>query len=641
MKKVKKWCVGIGVLVLVTVVALVTVGRDEVEIDGSVNMMQGEESSGNRTDASEKDSQSEAWQELADYSVIETNDEFEAFYGTPGLRDLNRWGYDASYYRRILQQLHENNTDAEYCKKFLDPVTAAIEQLKLGEGSGVARLKDGTIISDSAQGITISGDNEPGQEGNGQNSLGQGAYFTEGTYAYVTYTFAKDASTVEFPIRLIEGSYGLWSVDANAVREWRTVQNYEWEQSIEERFGFSLEISQYGIYRNENGILTNIYPYYLPVENYEEEQDGIFYFLVDTTYREGDSDYEENMVCMLNLTTGEIDSETLSLKGLPIEWRGNFRGVSVHNGFVHVGEYDMPLINTGDTAIATGYTFDGKPVKDLTEEERDVYSVELRKEILESGEFVKLSNRTMTSTYAYVDLDGDGKAQKISLSKGTPSENFTPRWTYDSFQLQVGDSVLTGELEYVENELWFFSYDGENIAIVLFGYGGGNNSGTVATMMYVYQEGELHHVDNMHCYIDKIVPDVNNGIFYVWEDYNNFVIPITLKRAWKINESNQFERVPQEIYDISHDSREELNPLVPLPVYENPGGGEVTYIQPQKVEFIQLTNTLDWVFVKAADGTSGWMGFERVPLENGGTKQMIKGLGMDYEQAFKFYYAKG
>lgn len=579
---------------------------------------------------------------LTEYRTFRTNEEFESFYGTPGLRDLNLLRYDASYYRRILQQFHENGADAEYCKKFTDPVTAAVEQLNLGEGSGVARLKDGSFVSD---GGTLGGVMPDGtvfdRTGSVQHGLNQDAYFTEGIYAYVTYTFAEDGSTVEFPIRLIEGSYGLWSVDANAVREGRIVQNYEWEPSIEQRFGFALEVSQYGLYCNADGVLTNIYPYYIPSDNYEDEKDGIFYFLTDTTYREGDPDYEENMICMLDLATGEIDSETLSLEGLPVEWAGKYRGVSVGDGFVSVGSYDIPLINTGDTAIATGYTYNGKPVKDLTEAQRDAYSVELRNEILKNGEVVKLSNRTMTNTYAYVDLDGDGKAEKISLSAGTPSEDFTPRWTYDSFQLQVGDSVLTGELEYLENELWFFSYDGENIAIVLWGYGGGNNFGTIATMMYVYQDRELKYIGDMYCFYSDIVPDVDNEIFYVWEDYDDFVIPVSLKKAWKINELNQLEKVPQEIYDISYDSRESLNPLVSLPVYEMPGGGEVTYIQPQEVEFVQLTNTLDWVFVKAADGTSGWLGFETKYLENGGTMQMIKGLDMDYEQAFKLYYAKG
>ena len=283
MKNIKKWC--IGVIVLVVVVLLIT-GRRDAESDEPGSMTHNEENRGNEADVDEigQGLQSESPQEQADYSVIETNEEFEAFYGTPGLRDLNRWGYDASYYRRILQQLHENSADAECCERFTDPVTAAVEQLKLGEGSGVARLKDGTVISD-----------------NGQNVLNQDVNLNEGIYAYVTYTFAKDGSTVEFPIRLIEGGYGLWSVDAYAVRKGEVVQTYEWEKSIEQRFGYVLEVSQYGIYRNEGGVLTNIYPYYLPAGNYHDEQDGIFYFLTDTTYREGDSDYEENMVCMLDL----------------------------------------------------------------------------------------------------------------------------------------------------------------------------------------------------------------------------------------------------------------------------------------------------------------------------------------------------
>ena len=574
--------------------------------------------------AEEKELYHVVQESLADCSIIETNDQFEALYGAPGFQNLKLLRYGTDYYRSILQQLHTNGPDESYCVKFLDPVTAAVEMLNLGEGSGVAKLEDGSIISGGAQGMAVLD-----------------AVFTEGTYAYVTYIFAKDGSQVEIPVRLIEGSYGLWSVDADAVREVYATEDFRYYNSGP---GYDLEFTEYGIYRNSDGILTNIYPYHISPNVVWDEADGIIYFPTDAFYQEGYFDYSENTICMLDYKTGEFDKETLSLESLPVS-RGPIIGINAEAGLLTVNcratvasntSYTMPLINTGNTALATGYTYKGKAVKDLTAEERDAYSVELRNVILKKGEVMKFSNRTMKETYAYVDLDGDGKAEKITLLPSTTTRDYGyVSRDYDNFRLQVGDSIVSGKRDKLENELWFFSFDGESIVIALYSAG---FSDDYTTELYVYKDGVLRNVGTVESRIDDLTLDPAKGILHVEDAYHRFMQPVWIRRDWVLNEDGQMEEIPKDTYEIVMGRTILPDLLVALPVHESPGSEKVTYIQPQKVNFLRFNSTFDWVYIWAADGSSGWFQIEVVSQEQG-ISVLIPELDMHHNEVFTLYYA--
>ena len=583
-RKFRKYFFAIAVVLILIVIVLFTADREPINNDVTGNIV--------IDDLHPVDQ--EKWE---DDSTVDTNADFEIRYGTPGNRNLNLLSYGTdSFHRYILQQLYTCSADAEYYARFTDPVLAAVEMLNLGEGSGVAKLKDGTVISE------------------GLVATNHGNYLEEGTYAYVTYTFAKDGSKVEFPMRLIEGAYGLWSVNANAVRKATMVQKYEWEESIEQRFGFVIEMSQYGVYRKENGVLTNIYPYYIRPDAGWCEENGILYFPIDSYYREGYYDYAENVICMLDLQTGEYDKETLSLEWIPINNRGPIRGLSVNYGFIHIScglsaqdavSYHMPLITTGKTAFS---------------DDQDAYGAELRNEILASDTLVKISNRAMKETYAYVDLDGDTKAEKIVLSANVADEKYPyEKYPYDYYRLTVGDSVCTGWKMYVDNELTFFSIDGQNIVIALYGY---NEFDEYTAVLYLYQEGKLCSIGEVHCYGQNMITDPNKGILYVREYYADFIQPAWLEKAYQINHFNQLEEVQLDTYNIFYSKYEMPDLLVELPVYKTPDSAEVTYIQPQKVDFIKMDSTYSWIYIEAADGSKGWFQFEE-----------------DVNRVFRLYYA--
>jgi len=266
--------------------------------------------------------------------------------------------------------------------------------------------------------------------------------------------------------------------------------------------------------------------------------------------------------------------------------------------------------------------------------------VMLRDEILKSGEVMKLSNRTLKETYAYVDLDGDGKTEEIRLTADTSSKDYAHGYgyyKYDWFRLWVGDRFVGGQSFMMENELRFFSPDGKNIVIMLYGNG---HSDDYVTMLFTYKDGKVQNVGEVQSTWESMVIDQTEGVFRVKDRFNEFIQPVWLWETWRINEAGQVEEVPQESYDMIYGKYELPDLLVPLPVYKAPGGeGEVSYIQPQKVDFIKMDSTRRWVYLEAADGTSGWFGFEVEHPEEGGVRIWIKGLDLKHSEVFTPYYA--
>lgn len=75
-----------------------------------------------------------------------------------------------------------------------------------------------------------------------------------------------------------------------------------------------------------------------------------------------------------------------------------------------------------------------------------------------------------------------------------------------------------------------------------------------------------------------------------------------------------------------------------LPVHDTPGGEEITYIQPQKVDFIKMDSTFQWIYVEAADGSSGWFKTEVYRHEHGIGLRIVD-LDMEHSEVFELFYA--
>lgn len=615
-KNARKWSIAVGAVALLAVVmVLFTTGENEnvqrneqqqsgdsgqqsqsEQGDNEQKSQSGQGESGQQNQSGgEGQSQQSNHEQLTAYDSVETKEQFESLYGEAGNYALNPMGYSDSFYRSIMQQLY-SGTNKEYFERYTDPLTAAVELLNLGEGAGEI-VGDLTAIGGSAG---ANGDN-----GGVTDSVGtaQGQIPAEGSRVLVTYTFSSDNSQVEIPMVCIDGVFGLWAPEGTAVREIYRSQSltpYENESPDD-----TIQLTQYGFYRSNSEGLTCLYPYYVNPKNNWTVSDGILYFVVDSQYQEGDSDYTEDAICMLDLSTGEFDKEALQLGEInrvdaPIQY------LNVYGGFVSVfcneKDYFIPLVNTGKKAVSTGNTYNGKAVIDLTEAEQDAYGVAIRQQLLANpGQLLKLSNRTLTENFVLIDLNGDGETERITLSKDLfRVDKWSGYMEYDFYQFQIEDSAVTGDsmAENLFNEIWAFSLDGKEIVLAIYEDG---PSGDPQTHLFMYKDGATKVVGSFPW--DIQICTIENGIIY-GNQRADILQTDWIKAQWQINTNGELEFIEQETYEFC--ALNQVNLLEELPVYDSPKGDNRRMMQPQSVRFLMTDKTFEWVYAEGEDGTGGW-----------------------------------
>lgn len=542
--------------------------------------------------------------------LIENKADFEQLYGTAGSYDFgyDKTGYAVDFYTGILQHLMAE--DDEYYKRYTDPVSAAVQLLHLGAGAGMAEYAN---IPISVEGFEIPWLRELQMPG-------------EGSSAIVKYTFAADGSEVEIPMELIEGSTGIWAPAASGMTRtvYQTRQVNYGAESGEECY---VQTSLYGIYRLDRNGLRCIYPHYVPSGLvWGASDDGKLYFPASSSYQDGDLDYWEDVICILDMETGEYDMETYPIteemrKVWPLQWIG------VYGGFLRLYGEDgqtcyLAQINTGTTALSSGNTWNGKAMSELDEQERNAYGANMRDYLLNHpGQLVELSNRTLSENYAYVDLDGDGRAERVSLSASPEGEYV--EWPYDAYVLRAGDSVVSNWYECVYNGIWAVSLDGKEIILALYGDG---PSSDPMTFLYRYEQGELQGAgffcdDIRRCTIEN---GVINGT-----DRHDVLQTDWVKAQWRLgtNEKGQraIELVPQDTYDFT--ALNDITLLRQLPVHSAPDmDAESHVMQPQTLRFVKTDASFTWIYAEAADGDSGWFQVDGL---------QIRELGLDYYEVFE------
>lgn len=555
-------------------------------------------------------------QKLAEYYTIENKEQFETLYGQEGKYDFG-WentGYSLDFYQALFRHL-VNGTNPKAYEAYTDPVAAAVSLLHLGPGEGKVR-----IIPVKTEGM------EPWMKLMQQNP-------GEGSQAVVSYTFFQDGSTVEIPMELAEGSTGLWAIgDTGMGRQvYRTLE--ETDPVVAEAFGWSpeevfyIQTSQYGIYRlDHDGRLTCIYPYYVAPDTVWALKDGLLYFWMDSQYQEGGLDYDPDTIGILDVRTGEFDGETLRV---PEEVRGELlpaRWISVYGGFIHLygenEEYALPLVNTGTTNLTAGHMWKGLPVAGLQEGGRDAYGKDVRQRLLgHPGRLLELGNRAMTETYTYIDLDGDGRAERIALSRN-PDEEEVRLAPYDNYLFQAGESQAIGSAENLCNGIWAFSLDGQEILLALYEDG---PSGDPFTYVFAYREGELVSVgsfgaDIRDCTLEKGRISGTRRQDVLQTD--------CVEVSWQVGLDGMLQEVSQETYDFCY--LNEITLLQELPVHQEPEDTSPVRIvlDPQKVRFLKTDSSFQWIYVEGEDKRGGWF-----QVDPGGVK--IEGIGLDYMEVFE------
>lgn len=607
----KKWSIILGVVILaVSGIALFTTRAEradaapqEEQEDAAPQENRGDAAPQEEAFVEDDDTwDADRWQR--DWKLIESREAFEQRYGEPGAYDFGyeSTGYSTDAYQVILRHLI-SGTETSVYERYTDPVTAAVETLHLGAGEGQA---DYDMVPMTVEGFEI-----PWLE-----ALSMAG---EGSRATVTYTFAGDGSTVEIPMELIEGSAGIWG-PADCGMSRTVYQTREANSSVQGEEPFYIQISRYGIYCLDRSGLRCVYPYYVTSDVVWTDADGKMYFPSSTSYRDGDLDYWEDVICILDLETGEFDKETYPITDemrsvmSPLGWMSVYGGFlqlyrDGENGAVH--SLYLPLINTGTTAVSSGNNWKGKAMAVLTEEERNAYGSAERNYLVEyPGRLLELSNRTFSENYIYVDLDGDGRTERVSLSANPDEEGY--EWPYDAYVLQAGDSVLKGRYEYMNNSIWAVSLDGKEIVLVLYGDG---PSGDPKTFLYCYEQGRLREAgsfedDIRSCTIEDGVINGRQRTDVIQTDWVN--------AQWRLGTNERQEKmlewVPQDTYDFR--ALNDITLTTRLTVHTAPDmASAASVIQPQTVRFVKTDASFTWVCLETESGETGWFATEESGLQ--------------------------
>lgn len=592
-----------AVMVGTLLAVAVTAGLSGCNVDA-------EKASETLQEASEITQSEEATQEASETLQSEENTEqaYEATQNEKSVEDeaeADGTKYEAADFRAIMRDILGNVVSAE---KYTDPVKAAVNFLQLEPGKGdIARdMKKPEISS-----------------GSWEENLDEKVPL-EGTTVTVVYTFDKDGSTVEIPMELVEASLGIWApAEGNYKRQvYETYDYWNYFGNGESELDYSLQVSNFGLYKIQDGAITCIYPYYVAVDTPVEVVNNVVYFAADSTYEEGKYEYHPDSLAMLDMETGEVDMESMKLNRstfIPMPTYLQYEG----SGFFFLQKdhksYHIPAVNVGTADFSGGESWEGKPVAGLNEQEQNAYGSAVRADLLaQPGKVVQLSMRTMAETYAYIDLDGDGVTEKIVLAPWEDSEFYD--LPYDNYVLSIGDSFLEQWGENVHNDLYAFSMDGKEILILILEDG---PSADDASMLYAYREGKVVKVGEMASHIRDGY--VKNGRIH-GSERGDVIQSDYISVDWHIGENGLLEKVPQDSYDYV--AQNDIKLLVPLPVHkEHNIETEGFEIQPQTVKFLKTDSTFSWVYVQAENGDAGW-----VYVESFGH---IVELGMDYDEVFE------
>lgn len=410
----------------------------------------------------------------------------------------------------------------------------------------------------------------------------------------------------------------------------------------EEQEEVEVQLCENGVFRLDKDGIFCLYPYPVSENAYSCIQDGILYFTLIQGREEKSGEDGENgedtentkdmedavdRICMVDVKSGEYDDETLLIQSRPVKM-SDIDMLHIGSGYVIIykkGEdIYIPQVNTGEDSFYTVHRWKDKTAAELDEEEQNAYGTAVREYLLDNpGLLVNLSNRTIDETFIYIDLDGDGYTEKIILSE-YPSVK-SRYYKYGEYQLQTGDSIITGSSYGLDNNIWAFGMDGSRILLALrsdFGT-------TQETVLFSYDNGELREIGKIDYDIKYCT--IENGVIESCAFLYDVLMPMDLKIRFRIDEEGMLEQEPQETYEFYSPCNGKL--LVSLPVHNSPGGEEVSDMEPQSVRLTKIDKTFQWIYLEGENGEGGWF---QVDGEKG---SWITELNLDSVNVFELYYA--
>ena len=588
---------------------------------------------------------------------IHSREEFSALFDVAALEDTRSFagqdgiqylGYDGVAARKLHQRILDG--DAAAHETYRDPVKAAEALLNLQGGSGeMTEL----LYEAGRQYLFFQKDStRPG----------------EGSVANVHYIFA-DGSGIDIPMVFAEESSQIWLLSLGDIdskgrhstgpldgenqarvvyaeygprdEDWATVAELskKWVYVKVSPGSFAdvaatYQVSSYGIYaatgdaaglncmvpgyiapgcaaEGRSTVYQNVGNYYTS-DSYRQEmaylkqQDSVrLYYFAASDYQDGDLDIWIDTIREYDTSgqTGEngvtdwkLPSEAQDFSADMLTAEDGYWILSQSSG---TAQMKLPLLSNQPV-------WNGKVAADLTTEEADAYAAAQRRDIMTNvGVVFDLSERAAQETYALLDLDGDGTAEKLLLrSRMAQAVNEVDHSPLDQYIFAV--NTMRGETRTAQNlgnSIYAFTPDGRQILLALMRR---DEFGQCESFLFSYENGELQEVGSFAQDIREIW--VENGQIITTQSYDYILQRENLRIIYRIGSDGRLAEIPTDRYDLPEQAvLHGLNKDLEVCRTPDAGSERFTINADHGVYFLYLDAGRQWLCVETENGVTGWL----------------------------------
>ena len=588
---------------------------------------------------------------------IHSREEFSALFDVAALEDTRSFagqdgiqylGYDGVAARKLHQRILDG--DAAAHETYKDPVKAAEVLLNLQGGSGeMTEL----LYEAGRQYLFFQKDStRPG----------------EGSVANVHYIFA-DGSGIDIPMVFAEESSQIWLLSLGDIdskgrhstgpldgenqarvvyaeygprdEDWATVAELskKWVYVKVSPGSFAdvaatYQVSSYGIYaatgddaglncmvsgyivpgcaaEGRSTVYQNMGQYYTS-DSYRQEmaylkqQDSVrLYYFAASDYQDGDLDIWID-------TIREYDTSGQTGENGVTDWKLPSKAQDFSADMLTAKDGYWILSQSSGTAqmklplLSNQPVWNGKVAADLTTEEADAYATAQRRDIMTNvGVVFDLSERAEQETYALLDLDGDGTAEKLLLrSRMAQAVNEVDHSPLDQYIFAV--NTMQGETRTAQNlgnSIYAFTPDGRQILLALMRR---DEFGQCESFLFRYENGELQEAGSFAQDIREIW--VENGQIITTQSYDYILQRENLRIIYRIGSDGRLAEIPTDRYDLPEQAvLHGLNKDLEVCRTPDAGSERFTINADHGVYFLYLDAGRQWLCVETENGVTGWL----------------------------------
>ena len=584
----------------------------------------------------------EEFSALFDVSALEDT---RSFAGQDGIQYL---GYDGVAARKLHQRILDG--DAAAHETYKDPVKAAEALLNLQGGSGeMTEL----LYEAGRQYLFFQKDSTRPGEGSVANVH---YIFADGSGIDIPMVFAEESSQIwllslgdidskgrhstgpldgENQARVVYAEYGPrdenWTTVAELSKKWVYVKVSPGSFAD---VAATYQVSSYGIYaatgddaglncmvpgyiapgcaaEGRSTVYQNMGNYYTS-DSYRQEmaylkqQDSVrLYYFAASDYQDGDLDIWIDTIREYDTSgqTGEngvtdwkLPSEAQDFSADMLTAEDGYWILSQSSG---TAQMKLPLLSSQPV-------WNGKVAADLTTEEADAYAAAQRRDIMTNvGVVFNLSERAAQETYALLDLDGNGSAERIILRpQMAQAVNELDHSPLDKYVFEV--NTTRGETRTAQNlgnSIYAFSPDGRQILLALMRR---DEFGQCESFLFSYENGELQEVGSFAQDIREIW--VENGQIITTQSYDYILQRENLRIIYRIGSDGRLAEIPTDRYDLPEQAvLHGLNKDLEVCRTPDAGSERFTINADHGVYFLYLDAGRQWLCVETENGVTGWL----------------------------------